>query len=138
MATFVSVRAKVKGVLDGVAKLAFVDDFHNAKITGYPAATFDISDEDAEFITNKENLRTITFQIVLSQEQKGLGKDNAKRILDQVTIDVIDAFESDFSLGGEVDFCLPLAGERGQDNSGAGAVFFQVLNLQCKFIKLII
>lgn len=137
MATFVSIRAKVKGVLDGVTKLAFVEDFHDTNLKGFPAATFDVADEDAEFLTNKENLRTVTFEIVLWQELKGRGKDEAKRILDEVAIDVIDAFENDFNLGGEVDWCLPLAGGRGQDGSGSGAVFFQQLNLQCRYKQLV-
>ena len=137
MATFISVRDKITAILNGVAKLAFVADFHDPNLTGFPAATFDITEETGEFITNKENLRTITYQIVLYQEIKRRGLDDAQRILDGVAIDVIDAFENDFNLGGEVEFCLPVGGGRGQFESSAGATFFQVLNLQCKFVKLI-
>ncbi len=136
MATFVSIREKVKAILDGISDLSFVADFHDGNVTGFPAATFDISEETSEFLTNKENLRTITFEIVLQQEIKVAGLGNAKRILDQVTLKVIDAFANDFSLDGEVDWCTPLVGPRGQFEGPSGSIFFQQLNLECRFTFL--
>ena len=133
MATFTSVRAKVKAVLDTIAELGFVADFHDPNITSYPAATFDISDEASTFLTNKENLRTISFQIILYQELKTLGLSEAKDLLDAVADAVVLVFEKDFSLGSEVDWCIPLAGPRGQFESPSGAVLFQQLTLQCNF-----
>ncbi len=136
MATFISIRAKVKALLDGISDFSFVSDFHDGKITGFPAVTFDISDETSEFLTNKENLRTVTFEIVIQQEVKVAGLDKAKRIVDQASLAVMDAFANDFSLGGEVDWCTPLAGPRGQFEGPSGSVFFQQLNLECRFTFL--
>ena len=138
MATFTSIRTKVKAKLDTVAELAFVADFHDPNIKGYPAATFDVSDETSAFLTNKENLRTITFQIILYQEIKTLGLAETTGLLDAVADKVILAFEKDFSLGGEVQWCIPLAGPRGQFESPSGAVLFQQLTLQCNFSFLAI
>lgn len=136
MATFSSIRAKIKALLDGITELAFVADFHDPNLAGFPAATFDVSDEEGEFLTNKENLRVITYQIVLYQEIEVAKLDDAKRILDVVADAVIDAFENDFNLGGEVDWCLPLAGPRGQFDAANGKVMFQQLSLQCRFTIL--
>ncbi|KKM78983.1 hypothetical protein LCGC14_1354500 [marine sediment metagenome] len=138
MADFTSIRTKVKANLDAIAELEFVSDFHDADIEGYPAATFDISLEDSEFLTNIENLRTVTFEIVLYQELKTLGLSEAKDLLDKVAIAVVDKFEIDFTLSGEVDWCIPLAGPRGQFESPNGQVFFQTLALQCRFRKQVI
>lgn len=136
MATFTSIRAKIKTLLDGITELAFVADFHDPNLTGFPAATFDVSDEEGEFLTNKENLRTITYTIVVYQEIKIIKLSDAKRILDVVADKIINTFENDFNLGGEVDWCIPLAGPRGQFEASNGTVMFQELNLQCRFTIL--
>ncbi|KKM92195.1 hypothetical protein LCGC14_1220830 [marine sediment metagenome] len=138
MANFSTIRAKIKANLDTIAELGFVADFHDANLTDFPAATFDLSLADSEFITNKENLRTMTYEIVLYQEVEVLGLAEAKDLLDALAIKVIDLFETDFNLGGEVDWCQPLVGPRGQFKSPIGQVFFQTLTLECKFSKLVI
>ena len=136
MATFSSIRAKIKTLLEGITELAFVSDFHDPNLTGFPAATFDVSEESGTFLTNRENLRVITYQIVIYQEIKVIGLNDAKRILDVAADAIINAFENDFNLGGEVDWCIPLAGPRGQFEATAGAVMFQQLNLECRFTIL--
>ena len=138
MATFSSIRVKIKEKLDGIAELGFVADFHDPDLTSFPAATFDISEETSEFKTNKENFRTISYTIVLYQEIKTLGLSEATGLLDAVADKVVLAFEKDFSLGGEVQICTPLAGPRGQFDSPSGAVVFQQLTLQCSFLFLAI
>ncbi len=138
MADFATIRNAIKANLDTIAELKFVSDFHDGNITGYPAATFDVSLADSEFLTNKENIRTITYEIVLMQEIETLGLAEAKDLLDNLAIKVIDKFETDFNLGGEVDWCRPLVGPRGQFESESGQVFFQTLSLECKFTKLVI
>lgn len=136
MATFTSIRAKIKTLLDGITELSFVADFHDPNLKGFPAATFDVSDEEGEFLTNKENLRSITYTIVIYQEVDVIKLDDAKRILDVVADKIVIAFEDDFNLGGEVDWCIPLAGPRGQFEADNGTVMFQELNLQCRFTIL--
>jgi len=133
MADFKSIRAVIKTKLVGISGFAFVADFHDPNITAYPAVTFDIQEEQAEFLTNKENLRTIIYNIVIYQEIKARGIEDAKRIVDERATEVIDAFATDFSLGGEVDWCTPLTGPRGQFEATGGAVFFQQLNIECRF-----
>ncbi len=138
MADFATIRDAIKANLDTIAELEFVSDFHDPNITGYPSATFDVSQADSEFLTNKENIRTLTYEIVLMQEIEVLGLAEAKDLLDNLAIKVIDKFETDFNLGGEVDWCRPLVGPRGQFESPNGQVFFQTLSLECKFTKLVI
>jgi len=136
MATFTSIRAKIKTLLEGIAEVAFVADFHDPNLKEFPAVTFDVSDEEGEFLTNKENLRTITYTIVVYQEVDVIKLSDATRILDVVADKIINAFENDFNLSGEVDWCMPLAGPRGQFEASPGTVMFQELNLQCRFTIL--
>jgi hypothetical protein len=138
MATFTALRAKIKSELDAITELAFVDDIHHENITGFPAVTFDIADENSAFLTNKENLRTVAFSINIYQEIKTIGKEEAKRILDETADIVIDKFEKNFNLDGVVDWCIPLAGPRGQLETSSGAAYVQQLTLQCNFSILTI
>ena len=133
MATFTALRTKIKSVLQSVTELAFVYDFHKTDLEGYPAATFDVASEEGVFLTNKENLRTIAYTIVVYQEVAVKGLDEATNILDAAADAVIAAFEAKEDLDGVVDWCLPLAGPRGQFQAGAGLVAFQQLTLQCRF-----
>ena len=137
MATFATLRAKILSILQGITSLAFVYDFHNSNLEGYPSATFDVSDNSGEFLSNKENLRQITYNIVLYQETKIKGLDTATSLLDTIADEVITAFETNFNLDGEVDWCIPLLGPRGQFQSPLGLVLFQELRLQCRFAVVV-
>ena len=133
MATFTTLRTKIKSVLDSVTELAFAYDFHRADLEGYPAATFDVASEEGIFLTNKENRRTIAYTIVIYQEVTVAGLDTATNILDAAADAVIAAFEAKVDLDGLVDWCLPLAGPRGQFQTPNGLVAFQQLTLTCNF-----
>ena len=136
MATETTIRAAIKAKLDAITELAFVNDKLDENITGFPAAIFDLVSEDNIFLTNKENLKTMVFNIVIYQEIGTLGKDDAKRILDVTVNKVVDAFDNDFNLGGEVDWCIPVRGDRGQANTSSGAAYGQELQISCRFTKL--
>ena len=140
MASFASIRTKIKAVLDSITELSVVKDFHESNLDGFPAATFDVSSNEGEFLTNRENLRTIAYTIVIYQEVTVKTPSEAKDILDVVADKVVETFESqtlgNFDLGGEVEWCIPLVGPRGQFQSPNGLVMFQELSLQCKFVVL--
>ncbi len=136
MPTPKSIRGKVKTLIDGLSGFGFTSDFHDPNITGFPAITFDIGEQRSVFLTNKENLRSIIFNIIIYQELKNKGLSEAKRIVDERVEVVINAFANDFSLASEVDWCTPLEGNRGQFLSPNGELFFQQLNVECKYIFL--
>ena len=139
MATFTSIRSALKTILDGISEIQVVFDYHEENLTGFPAVTFDVAEEAGQFITNKENLRTITFQINIYQEVKVITENEAKRILDVVSDAIITAIESDFNLSGTVDYCLPLAGPRGRFETPDGSsVFIQQLSIQCNYMTQVI
>ena len=135
--TYVSVRAALKAKLDtltgGGQKLVAVFDHHKASLPGYPSITFDVSDTENDFLTNKENLRSIAFQIVIYQEAKIKTLDEATDILDKAADDVVAAIEADFQLGGAVDWCEPLNGPRLQFATPDGLIVTQQLTLKCLF-----
>lgn len=131
-----ALRAAIKTKLDGLSTPAFVYDYHEEQLAGYPAVTFDLSDREHDFLTNKENLRAIAFVIVIWQELTIAGQSEATRILDNAVDEIVDAFENDYNLGAIVDWCEPVKGPRGQLPSPAGPVEAQELTLVCNFTHL--
>ena len=136
MATLVNLRAKIKSELSGISNLQAVHDYHEPNIKGYPAVTFDVSDEASEFLTNKENLEVVTYQIVIYQEIAVAGLNEAKRILDNTADAIKDVFRNNYNLDGVVDYCTPLIGTRGQFENPSGTIMFQQMTLNCYFTKL--
>lgn len=142
--TFTAVRAALKTKLQTIAAFQNrVDDFHNPDLQGYPACTFDVSDNADDFLTNKDNIRSITFQIVVYQERKQLGLEASTLALDTVVDTVIAALENDFQLanGGQADqqfWCDAITiGRRSQFDTPNGPVLAQELTLKCQYAVLL-
>jgi hypothetical protein len=135
MASFSTIRAKIKTALTSITELVFVYDYHEPNLGGYPSVTFDVAENSGAFLTNKENMRTISFDIVIYQEITVKGLDEATNILDTAADKIVTVFESPTygDLQSEVDWCIPLAGPRGTFQSPQGLVLFQRLSLQCRF-----
>lgn len=132
MATgFTDIRAKIKTLLEGISEIAFVSDFHKAKLEGYPAVTFDVSESSNDFLTNNDNMRMFTFLIVIFNETEIQGLDAATALLDTVADKVVEAFENDFTLTGTVSWCNPVTGPRVPLDTPQGLVVAQQLSLKC-------
>ena len=131
MAGFTSIRAKIKAKLDTISELAFVFDHHRDVVDGFPVAIFDIIESDNEFLTNAENLRQYTFAIMVYAETETKSVKEATDILDTVSDSIVTAFESDVTLGGEVDWCLALTGTRDEFDTPQGSAIGQELIISC-------
>lgn len=135
--TFSTIRAALKAKLLTITDFnSRVDDYHNADLQGYPACTFDISESSDDFLTNRDNIRTITFKIIIYQEITQLGLDAATASLDTITDTVIAALENDYQLGGAdpqfwCDAINP--GLRSQFDTPNGTVAAQELTVKCNY-----
>lgn len=130
----VTIRANLKTLLQTVTEIAYVYDFNNPNVEGYPAIVFDISNNESEMLTDAENIRTITFSVYILAEITVKGQSAAKTILDTATKKVVEALEDidNLTLSGAVDWLMPTVGPREQFNSPEGAVFSQRLDVQVK------
>lgn len=129
MASFTSIRSAIKSQLQAVTELAYVYSFHNPNIEGYPACSFDVSDAKNDFLTNTENVRKYSWQIVVYQEITVKGLDLANTILDATTDAVISKLETNMTLGSVVDFSNPVIGNRETIETPSGLVRAQYLTL---------
>jgi len=150
-ANFTTVRAALKAKIATVTDftdpdtgVVRVDDFHRAELLGYPSCTFDVSDNSDDFLTNVDNMRTITYQIVIYQEVNGVGGlEQATTNLDLVTDKVIAAIESDYQLANGstpvVDWCDAVnVGKRTQFTHLNGLVLAQELSVKANYSVLIV
>lgn len=104
----------------------------------YPALMFDIASQQNEFISNVENMSSITFKMILMIQQadensaSGLNEEDATNKLDTLTDSIIRNLEADFSLGGVVDYCIPTVGNRESTAIPNGIAKIQYINLVTK------
>lgn len=142
MATFDinNVRAQIKTLLETATELAYVYDYSNPDIEGFPAAIFDVSNENSEMLDDSNNLRTMTWQIWILQEITVKGEQAAKTILDAAVKNVVNILEkkSNDTLAGTVDWIMPVVGRRSQVPTPQGAAFMQEVILNAKVASTIL
>lgn len=133
-------RAQIKTLLSTVPGLAFVYDFNNPNVEGYPCAIFDVTDEQAQFFDEVSNLRTIQFTINVLQEISVAGEQTAKNQLDAVVKDIINLLEksSNTSLSGTVDWIIPVTGARKHVATPQGGAYAQEVLLKANVISSIL
>ena len=137
MATFINTRAAIKTKLQEVTLLAYVYDYHNSNLEGFPAITFDVSEATDDFLTNAENIRKVSWQIVIYQELTDRGLSAANALLDAATDAVIAKLEGNSSLGGVVDYSSAVAGRRETIETPNGLARAQYLTLSTVWSALV-
>lgn len=130
--SFSTLRNTIKTKLDTITKLAAVFDEHVANSGGqFPFATFEPSDLENDYLTNKENIRNYGFRIVIHQEMQNIGRSEALRILLAVVDDIIDAFDQDYDLGGSVAWVSAVPANFGEYGEGTGTTMYAEIKLSC-------
>lgn len=115
--------------LSTITQLAFVDDKHHTDITGYPAATFEPVRLENEFYTSSDNKRMYQFTILVHQEIDTIGRDEAVRILNAAVDAIKSAFDTDYTLGGVVDYMDPITVEFTEYEEGNASVKVAILRV---------
>lgn len=89
----------VKTKLDTISRFQAVYDHFTLETTGYPYASFELSDFDWEYLDTCSNKRQFTFNIVVIQEtNENLTRDAAKNIIYKCLEDIITTFDGDQDL----------------------------------------
>lgn len=130
--SFVALRTTIKNKLDAITKLAAVYDEHVANSDGkFPFASFEPSDLENDYLTNKENIRTYGFRVVIHQEMQNIGRSEAQRILLAVVDDIIDVFDQDYDLGQTVAWVSAVPASFGEYGEGTGTTMYAEIKLSC-------
>lgn len=133
-------RAQLKTLLQTVPELAYVYDFSNPNVEGFPCVIFDVSSEDSEMLDDAYNLRTIQFTIWILQEITVAGEQDAKDSLDAAVKAVVNILEkkTNDTLGNTVDWIMPVMGRRTHVPTPQGAAFMQEIILRAKVASSIL
>lgn len=129
-----TIRQNLKTVVSNLitgSTVSVVYDWFEPNVSGYPAIVFDITNNDDNYLTNKENLLKITFSAYIIVEIYENGVEDATRLLDTVTNALIVELrkESNISLSGAVDWISPVVGSREQVPTQNGMAFQQRLDI---------
>lgn len=128
-----AVRAQIKTLLQTVTEVAYVYDYRNTAIDGYPAVIFDMTNEEGTMLDDTNNVRTLTFTLWVICELPVKGENLAKTILDNASKAVINVLEAkaNDTLGGTVDWVMPAMGQRQEVQSPNGNQIYQEIRLRC-------
>lgn len=129
--SFVSLRTYLLTKLTAISSLQNVDDHHKTITSGFPACTFEPSQNENDYLTNAENIRKYGFQIIVHQEVSSGGTDNAVGVLAAAVDAIITALDADFTLGATCDFAYATPSKWGRYLSGNATILYAEINLVC-------
>lgn len=135
-----TIRAQLKTLLQTATKVAYVYDYLNPNIEGYPAIVFDISEDNSDMLDDSNDLVSLVFTIYLIAEVKVAGLSTAKTYLDNAVKEVNTALmkKSNDTLSNTVDWIMPTLGSRKQTNSPEGNFIYQEMRLKCMIASSIL
>jgi hypothetical protein len=130
---FTTIREAIYTVLQTVTRAQEVYNYYPTQPAGYPCIMFDVSESENSFLTNEQNKRTLTWTIyvmvTVNRLHAGTMVQTAGAALDDICDEVVDVLEADGSLGGVVDWSLPLTGGRDEVETPQGMALVQTLVL---------
>jgi len=88
-------RGQIKTLLDAQTNIQEVKGYPTLKFNGYPAASVTPSDNDADYETTSENIRTYAFIVRVFYDTKAVGIEGGIDSLEEIVDDVIDAFDQE-------------------------------------------
>jgi len=89
-----SIRNKIVNILEGIDSIQEVQEFPSEEFNGFPVAQLETVRNESEFDTTNDNKRTYIFTIWILQDIAQSGMKKARRIIQGVVDDVMNAFDS--------------------------------------------
>ena len=112
-------------------KFVVVYDHFEEKSTGFPCIMLEPSSYSGKMHSTTDNLREYQYRIIFMQEMQNKNRGQALDILLPAVDDAIAIIESDYSLGGTVNFCNNTLGEILVENGSNGAIIYMEMLLNC-------
>jgi len=98
--SFVSIRNQIISKLESINDIQYVYPYPTEDFGGYPCAMVKSDRNESDYETTTENIRSYIFTIYLMQESEHADRREARRILENLVDQVIDAFDQDQFLDG--------------------------------------
>lgn len=90
-----TLRPQLGTLVSGISGIQQVSNSPRLNFTGYPAATVTPSDQESDYQTTTENVRTYAFIIRIFYETKNTGIADALNALEDIVDSVLDAFDQE-------------------------------------------
>ncbi len=135
-----TVRQSLRSSLESVlGDRAVVYPYYENNPQQYPCVIFDISSQQGDFLTNIENLHSVTFQAILQVKfGVSLSEEDATNLVDELTDIITAQLETDYSLNGSVDYCTPVVGQRELVVIPDGTAKVQYINIIVKYTASVV
>lgn len=140
MQSLTTIRQALKTSLESVlTDRAIVYSHYENNPQQYPCVVFDISSQQGDFLTDAENIHSITFQAIL-QVKFGVVFDEeyATNKVDELTDIITMQLENDWTLGNTVDYCTPVVGQRELVEIPDGTAKAQYINIVVKYTSVVV
>lgn len=93
--SFKVLRGQIKTLLDSISTIHDVSGTPKLKFSGYPSAYVVPSDNEADYETTTENIRTYAFMVLVFHETKKTGVGDALDKLGGIIDTVLDTFDQE-------------------------------------------
>jgi hypothetical protein len=100
---FSTISSAILTKLQALTKLKYVYAYEKGQIEGYPAVTVYNSEYSAEWADTANDLDTYVFTMHIYQEMDLKAPDLAETIVNDALVELFQAFQADYTLGGKVD-----------------------------------
>jgi len=129
------VRTAIKAKLDTLTwtgkPFSIAYDYFTTKPASFPCVAFEPVDLVSSFNSTCENERTYSFEIVILQEMTEKPRQDAIDIVLNAFNEVINAFDRDFELGGEVLKTEAVPWEFGEWVQDHWTTYYATIKLSC-------
>jgi hypothetical protein len=104
----VTIGAAISTIMNSMASLRHVYDSHESQVEGYPAATIEVAEREAEFADTMRNQNTYTYTVRIVQERQTVGTTKAERIVREIADEAIALFDANYKLNNTCNFVMPI------------------------------
>jgi CRISPR/Cas system CSM-associated protein Csm2 small subunit len=102
MLNLFDIETKIKQNLESINDFQIVYDYHTLDTTWYPYSSFELNNFDWNALDSCNDEITLEFWIIVYQETKNLGRQQAKIKLYNILEKIIEKFRKDSDLGWDV------------------------------------
>lgn len=128
--SFITLKQKIKAVLQGISTIEQVSDYPNQDFSGFPAVMIRTNGNTSEYETTNENDEIYSFSLFVFQIIEGVfTAEKARNILEEMCDTIRDTFDSDEFLNGitltsgrTMLGIRPTVSQIGEDDSGKHCV----------------
>jgi hypothetical protein len=128
-----SIKTKIKSKLKGLSGVAEVNGYEKIGFNSVPAVNVTMAGNDSEFWSVASNQRGYNFKLRVFINFGSIDKEDAEDTLGEVVDSILDAFDTDITLGGTALFLRAAPSAWGYIEGEEG--FFRTADINLQAIK---